>query len=245
MYDADIRTLLPAIHVPTTIVHRKGDRVAPFAGAQYLASRIEGASLVALDGDDHFCVEPIAELTAAVEAHVTGDAEVQGSGRFDRLLATVLFTDIVDSTMSASHHGDQRWTELLERHDQAARSLIVGHGGRLVKTTGDGVLATFDGPSRAVDCARRLHTAMADVGLAVRAGLHTGEIELRPDGDVAGMGVHIAARVSGLAGAGETLVSRTVRDLVVGSGFVFHDAGEHRLKGVDEPWQCFRLAQPT
>ena len=160
-------------------------------------------------------------------------------------MATVLFTDIVDSTKSAARHGDQQWAAILERHDRIGRTLVSAHGGRVVKTTGDGVLATFDGPSRAVECARRAHEAMAEIGLSIRAGLHTGEIELRADDDVAGMGVHIASRVSGLAAAGETVVSRTVKDLVVGSGFVFADAGEHSLKGVDDTWHCYRLMSAT
>ena len=244
MYDADVRSLLPAIHVPTTVVHRRGDRVAPIEGARYLAAHIEGAKLVELEGDDHFQIEPIPELTAAIREHVESSA-LQTNARVDRRLATVLFTDIVDSTKSAARHGDQQWAAILEQHDRIVRSLVSAHGGRVVKTTGDGVLATFDGPSRAVECARRAHAAMGEIGLSIRAGLHTGEIELRADDDVAGMGVHIAARVAGLATAGETIVSRTVKDLVVGSGFVFDDAGEHALKGVDDTWHCYRLMGAT
>ena len=240
MYEADVRSLLPAIHVPTTVVHRRGDRVAPIDGARYLAAHIEGARLVELEGDDHFQIEPIPELLTAIREHVESSAR-PANDRVDRRLATVLFTDIVDSTKSAAHHGDQQWAAILERHDRIVRSLVSAHGGRVVKTTGDGVLATFDGPSRAVECARRAHEAMNEIGLRIRAGLHTGEIELRADDDVAGMGVHIASRVAGLATAGETIVSRTVKDLVVGSGFVFADAGEHTLKGVDDTWHCYRL----
>ena len=240
MYEADVRSLLPAIHVPTTVVHRRGDRVAPVEGARYLAAHIEGAKLVELEGDDHFQIEPIPELLEAIREHVESSSLLTND-RVDRRLATVLFTDIVDSTKSAAHHGDRQWAAILERHDRIVRSLVSAQGGRVVKTTGDGVLATFDGPSRAVECARRAHGAMGEIGLSIRAGLHTGEIELRADDDVAGMGVHIAARVSGLATAGETIVSRTVKDLVVGSGFVFDDAGEHVLKGVADTWQCYRL----
>jgi class 3 adenylate cyclase len=241
MYEADVRSLLPAIHVPTTVVHRRGDRVAPIEGGRYLAAHIPGAKLVELGGHDHFQIEPIPEITAAVREYVESASE-RSSARVDRRLATVLFTDIVDSTKSAARHGDREWASILERHDRAVRQVVTSFGGRVVKTTGDGVLATFDGPSRAVECARLLHAATAEIGLAIRAGLHTGEIELRSDDDVAGMGVHIAARISALAGSGETIVSRTVKDLVVGSGFAFTDAGEHALKGVDDTWQCFRLA---
>lgn len=242
MYEADVRSLLPGIHVPTTIVHRRGDRVAPIEGARYLATHIAGARLVELDGDDHFGIGSSPEITGAIRDQVESSVAAP-QGRVDRRLATVLFTDIVDSTRSAARHGDQRWAAILERHDRVIRSLVGAHGGRVVKTTGDGVLATFDGPSRAVECARQAHIETADIGVAIRAGLHTGEIELRADDDIAGMGVHIAARIAGLANAGETIVSRTVKDLVVGSGFVFDDVGEQALKGVDESWQCYRLGQ--
>ena len=149
------------------------------------------------------------------------------SAATERRLATVLFTDIVDSTATVAARGDDAWTTALELHDTAAARVVKDHQGRVIKTTGDGLVATFDGPSRAVDCAAALHTEIANIGLPIRAGLHTGEIELRSDGDIAGMGVHIAARVSGLAGSGETIASRTVRDLCVGSGHTFNDAGEH------------------
>ena len=244
MYEADVRSLLPAIHVPTTVVHRRGDRVAPIEGARYLAAHIDGAKLVELEGDDHFQIEPIPEIIAALREHVASST-LPTNDRVDRRLATVLFTDIVDSTKSAARHGDQQWAAILERHDRIVRTLVSAHSGRVVKTTGDGVLATFDGPSRAVECARRAHAAVGEIGLSIRAGLHTGEIELRADDDVAGMGVHIAARVAGLASAGETIVSRTVKDLVVGSGFVFDDAGEHTLKGVEDTWHCYRLMSAT
>ena len=158
----------------------------------------------------------------------------------DRRLATVEFTDIVDSTPAAAVAGDRAWSDLLDRHDSVAAAIIAAHEGRLVKSTGDGLLIAFDGPSRAVGCAAALHVAMTELGLPTRAGLHAGEIKSRGD-DIAGMAVHIAARISALASTGQTVVTRTVRDLVVGSGFDFLDRGEHELKGVAEPWQCYEL----
>ena len=172
-----------------------------------------------------------------VEAFLTGG---RSEATVDRVLSTVLFSDIVGSTEQATALGDQRWRELLDRHDALVRREVESFGGRLVKSTGDGVLACFDGPGRGVRCGQRLHHTLAQVGIEVRVGLHTGEIELRGD-DVGGIGVHIAARVSGLAEAGEVLVSRTVTDLVAGSGLEFDDRGEHDLKGVPGPWQLYSV----
>jgi class 3 adenylate cyclase len=242
MYEVDVRSLLPALRVPTTIVHRTGDRVAPVEGARYLAEHIPGAKLIETVSDDHFSIEPIREWIDAVIDNVEHAAE-RPSASVDRRLATVLFTDIVDSTPSASKAGDRAWTELLDRHDSVARGIIAEHRGHLVKTTGDGLLATFDGPSRAVSCALALHAAMDELDLPIRAGLHAGEIEIRHD-DIAGIAVHIAARISGLASAHQTMVSSTVKDLVAGSGFTFSDRGEQQLKGVEQPWRCYSL-EPT
>ena len=155
-----------------------------------------------------------------------------------RLLATVLFTDIVGSTQRAQEAGDQRWRELLDAHDEAARRLIGREGGRWVKSTGDGVLAVFDGPGRAIRCALALRTELRGIGIEIRAGLHTGELDLLDD-DVGGIAVHIGARIMAAAGPGEVLVSRTVRDLVVGSGIALEDRGTHALKGLDDPWHLF------
>lgn len=239
LYEVDVRHILRAIRVPTTVVHYTGDRVSPIGGGRYVASHIPGAKLVELPGNDHFHLGPFPELTQAVLDNVEAAGE-RTSTSVNRKLSTVLFTDIVDSTPSASRAGDLAWAQLLDRHDAVARDVIALHEGTLVKTTGDGLLATFDGPSRAVRCAVALHAAHAELGLPIRAGLHAGEIEMRGD-DIAGMAVHIAARVSSLAGEGETLVSSTVRDLVTGSGFVFSDRGEHALKGVEQAWRLYAL----
>ena len=241
MYEADVRALLPAIQVPTTVLHCTGDRVASIEGARYLAKHIPGAKLVEINSQDHFVLDVYPEIVTAINEHIArgGDGSPQES---DRRLLTVLFTDIVNSTPTAARAGDRAWTELLDRHDALARGLVASHHGRLVKTTGDGLVATFEGPSRAVSCASAMHKAMAELGLPIRAGIHVGEIEIRSDDDIAGMGVHIAARIAGLAGATQTVVSRTVKDLVVGSAFRFDDLGEHALKGVDEPWQCYTLS---
>lgn len=241
MYEADVRSLLPAIQVPTTVVHCIGDRVASIEGARYLAKHIPGAKLVEIDSNDHFVLNVYPEIVAAIHDHIASSGN-RSTGVSERRLLTVLFTDIVDSTPTAARAGDRAWTELLDRHDAIARGLVASHQGRLVKTTGDGLVATFEGPSRAVSCASAMHQAMAELGLPIRAGIHVGEIEIRSDDDIAGMGVHIAARIAGLAGASQTVVSRTLKDLVVGSAFRFDDLGEHVLKGVDQPWQCYTLA---
>ena len=239
MYEVDVRSVLPAIRVPTTIVHRTGDRVAPIEGGRYLAEHIPGAKMVEVPSDDHYSTELNQEWLDAIAENIT-IADSKAPSDTDRRLATVLFTDIVDSTPAAARAGDRAWSGLLDDHDLAARSVIEAHGGTLIKTTGDGLLATFDGPSRAVQCAATLHQKMSGLGLPTRAGLHTGEIEIRGD-DVAGLAVHIAARVSGLATTGQTLVSSTVKDLATGSDLQCSDHGVHQLKGVEEPWRCYLL----
>jgi class 3 adenylate cyclase len=233
----DIRDVLPTIHVPTLVLHRTGDRDNPVEAGRDLADRIPGARFVELPGVDSYPwaggQEP---LLAEVQAFVTGSRPAEAS---DRVLATVLFTDIVGSTEKADRLGDARWAELIARHHDAVRAELARHRGREVDTAGDGFLATFDGPARAVRCAQAIVEAVRPLGIEIRAGLHTGEIELRGD-DVRGIAVHIGARVSALAGPGEVLVSSTVRDLVAGSGLALEDAGEHELKGVPDRWRLCR-----
>lgn len=240
--EIDVTALLPSISVPTLVAHCTGDPAMPFALGQQLAAGIPGARFVAIDGGFHGSWRPedqrkIGEPVAAFLGEVEG-VGVPGSG--DRVLATILFTDIVDSTKHAVDAGDAAWRALLDQHDQLADHHVTRFGGRVVKSTGDGVLAVFDGPSRAVQCARDLHHAAAALGVPIRAGLHTGEVERRGE-DVGGVGVHIAARVAALADAGEVLASRTVRDLTFGSDLEFASVGARVLKGVPDEWEIYRL----
>ncbi len=237
-WQSDVTDVLKAIQAPTLVVTRTGDRHVPPEHGHHLAGLIDDARLVELAGDDHW---PFAgrseEILDEVEEFVTG---ARPSPVLDRVLATVLFTDIVSSTERATELGDRRWREVLNRYDDLARRHLERFRGRLVKTTGDGTLAVFDGPARAVECARSLSQAVVQLGFDIRAGLHTGEIETRGD-DVAGVAVHIAARVMGLGGPGDVLVSRTVTDLVVGSGIEFEDRGDYELKGVPGSWRLFAV----
>ena len=227
--DIDVRPALQLVHAPTLVVHRIGDRMVPIAHGRYLAEHIRGARLVELPGTDHFWwTEDTDRILGEAEEFLTGARSVPEP---NRVLASVLFTDIVDSTRLAVELGDSDWRVLLDRHDAMAERLVAQHGGRLVKTTGDGVLATFDGPARSVRCARAISEGAHTLGIELRAGVHTGEVELRGD-DIAGLGVNIASRIEALAHPREVLVSRTVTDLVAGSGLEFHDRGEHQLKGV-------------
>jgi class 3 adenylate cyclase len=238
--DIDVRPALPLVHAPTLVLHREGDRMVPVVHGRYLSEHIDGARLVELRGTDHFWwTEHTVELLDEVQEFLTG---VRPIAEPDRILATVLFTDIVDSTRQAVELGDDRWSDLLNHHDAMAQRQVARHGGRIVKTTGDGILATFDGPGRSVRCAQALAREAEDLGLSLRSGVHTGEVELRGD-DIAGLGVNIAARIEALAGPGEVLVSRTVTDLVAGSGLAFADRGEHELKGVPGRWQLFSAGQ--
>jgi class 3 adenylate cyclase len=237
--EIDIREVLPAISVPTMVLHRTGDMTWPVDGARYIAERIPGAKLVELEGNDHFpFAGDVDALINEVEAFLTGSRPALEA---DRRLLTVLFTDIVGSTERAAELGDSRWRTLLERHDEVVRAEIERHGGRVVKAIGDGFLATFEGPARSIKCARALAAATAPIGLEIRAGLHTGECELIGD-DIGGMCVHLAARICRLAGPGEVLVSRTVKDLVVGSGIEFSEHGAHELKGIPGKWDLFSVA---
>ena len=236
-FEIDVRDVLPAIQVPTLVLQREGDRDITAPGS-YLTERIPGSKLIVLPGDDHAVWFGPAEAELdVIEEFVTGE---RPAPRIDRVLTTVLFTDIVDSTRTAADLGDERWKELLARHDEAAKSEIAHHRGSYVHTTGDGLLATFDGPGRAVRCAQAIGGSIRSLGLEIRAGCHTGEIELADD-DVQGLAVHIGARVAALAGPSEVLVSSTVKDLVAGSGLAFDDAGEHELKGVPDRWRLYRV----
>jgi len=235
----DVRSVLPAIHVPTLVVHRIGDPLVPVALGRYLARHIEGARLVELPGDWHVSgfVGEDDDILDRIAEFVTG-GPVNRETDADRVLATVLFTDIVDSTVHAATMGDRQWRAVLEQHDTITRREIEQHRGVVVKSTGDGVLATFDGPGRAVQTACALHDAVGALNLRIRAGIHTGEIERRGD-DVAGIAVHIGARLGALADPGEVLVSGTVKDLVLGSDLEFADRGRHELKGVPGNWQIW------
>jgi len=232
----DVRDVLPAIRVPTLVLHRTGDRDVKLAEGRYLASRIPGARFVELPGDDHaIAAGDIDALADEIEEFLTGTRPVP---ELDRVLATVLFTDIVGSTERAVELGDRRWRDLLGAHDAAVRRELDRFRGREVDTAGDGFLATFDGPARAVRCAMSAGETIRELGVEIRAGIHTGECEL--DGPkVRGIAVHTGARIASLAGAGEVLVSQTVKDLVSGSGLAFEDRGLHELKGVPGEWRVY------
>ena len=232
----DVRDLLPSIRVPALVVHRTGDRDVSVEEGRWLAARIPGARFVELPGEDHLpWVGDQDAMLDEVEEFLTG---VRPARDVDRVLATVLFTDIVGSTDHLARVGDKAWHDLLARHHAMVRHELAAFRGREVNTAGDGFFATFDGPARGVRCALRIHDVARQLGIAIRAGLHTGEVELHGD-DVAGMAVHIAARVAALAGANEALVSSTVKDLVSGSGLRFKERGTHVLKGVPGEWRLY------
>ena len=235
---ADLRPLLPAIRVPTLVLHR---RDSPFVGvghARFLAEHIPNARIVELEGRDHLpFVGATEELLSEIEEFLTG---MRGAPSSERVLATILFSDIVGSTARAAELGDRRWRELLEDHDHMIARQVRRFDGRLVKGTGDGVLAVFDGPGRAIGAGLAMRDAARQLGLQVRVGIHTGEVERRGD-DVSGIAVHIAARVQALALPDEVFVSRTVADLVAGSGFAFRDHGRHELKGVPGTWELLAV----
>lgn len=236
--ELDITSILPTIAVPTLILQSRDDRFTPVAAGRFLAEHIPGARYVELEGVDHIPWYGDQDLVLdAVEEFVLGEASDREP---DRVLATVLFTDIVGSTERATTEGDSAWRRLLDDHDHLVRREVERRGGRVVKTTGDGAMATFDRPGRAVEAAAAIGDALRAIGIDIRAGAHTGEIELR-GADIGGIGVHIAARVAAAAAAGQVLVSRTVCDLVVGSGLTFGEHGEHELKGVPGRWQLYAL----
>jgi class 3 adenylate cyclase/pimeloyl-ACP methyl ester carboxylesterase len=239
--EQDVRAILPTIRVPTLVLQHTDDEFIPPAQGKYVADHIPGAKYVELPGRNmyHF-VEPWRSSFQEVAKFLTGhQAEVAD----DRVLATVLFTDIVDSTRRAAELGDRDWHALLDAHDAVVRSQLVRFRGREVNTSGDGFLAMFDGPQRAIRCAMAIRDAVQALGIEVRAGLHTGECEVRGD-DIGGIAVHIGARVSALAGPNDVLVSSTLRDLVIGSGLEFEDRGAHALKGVPGEWHLFAVASP-
>jgi class 3 adenylate cyclase len=239
--EMDVRAILPTIDVPTLVLHRAGDRMVSVEQGRYIAESIPRSRYVELPGEDHL---PFAGDTDAVldevEEFLVGS---RGAAESERALATILFTDIVGSTEMAARLGDRGWRQLLERHDATVRRQLALHRGREVKTMGDGFLATFDGPARAIRCAAAVRDEIAGLGIEVRAGIHTGEVELIGD-DVGGMAVNIGARIGALADAGEVLVSSTVRELVVGSGLEFADRGVQTLKGAPGEWRLFAIDSP-
>jgi class 3 adenylate cyclase len=237
--ETDVRQVLPTIQVPALVIRRRDDPFYTPEEIRFVARMIPGARYSELPGTDALpwvgnqgaIITAVAEFLASVQ---------EEEAQFDRVLATVLFTDIVRSTEKATELGDARWKDLLGRHHAVVRAMLGRYRGQEVDTAGDGVLATFDGPARGVRCARAITEALRPLGLEIRAGLHTGEVETI-DGKVGGIAVVIGARVGALAGATEVLVSQTVKDLVAGSGLVFEDAGEHELKGVPDRWHLYRV----
>jgi class 3 adenylate cyclase len=237
----DVREALPLVGVPTLVLHTRGFEAIPATHGQYLAEHIAGARLAMLPGSDHpFFAGPVSSVTRPIEEFLGGLTTVVEP---ERALSAILFTDIVGSTAQASALGDREWRNLLETHDAIASTVVEQHRGRLIHASGamgDGILATFDGPGRAIRCAQALNDALRPLGVSIRAGLHTGEIDIRDSG-IAGIGVHIAARVMEAASLGELLVSAAVPMLVAGSGIEFDDRGEHELKGVPGSWKLFAV----
>ncbi len=236
----DITGILTSIHVPTLVIHVKGDTLIDFEGGVRLAEGIPNARLVELPGVDHlpFVGDNSLRIVDEIEHFLTGS---RSEAPADRVLATILFTDIVDSTARAASMGDQCWRSLLHAHDATVRRELERFRGTKIKSTGDGFLATFDAPARAIRCALSIGEDVRDLGLAVRAGLHTGEIHL-VNGDIEGISVHIASRVADLAQGNEVVVSRTVKDLIAGSGLTLEDYGTHSLKGVPDEWQLYQAS---
>ncbi|MHB8512248.1 MAG: adenylate/guanylate cyclase domain-containing protein [Actinomycetota bacterium] len=236
--ETDLTSILSSIRVPTVVMHRTKARIHRVEHSRYLASHLPNAKLVELDGEDELfwignsdaIIDEIEELVIGTRSHHDDD----------RILATVLFTDIVDSTKIAASLGDRKWHDMLDAHDSMIRRQLTRFGGKEIKTTGDGFLATFQGPARAIRCATAIRDGSAQIGLSVRAGVHSGECEIRGD-DVGGLAVHIGARILSLANPNEVLVSSTVKDLVVGSGITFVPRGSHELKGIPETWTLFAV----
>ena len=239
----DVRSVLPSVRVPTLVMHSKDDKAVPAANGRLLAELIPGARYVEYAGRDHtpWTEDKVDAVCGDVEEFVTG-RRAAAAADAERVLATILFTDIVDSTAHLTRFGDRGWRRLLDEHDRLARRLVEQHRGRLIKNTGDGILASFDGPGRAIRCAVGLSGGVSQLGIGLRAGLHTGEVELRDD-DIAGIAVNAAARIMAEARAGEVLVSRVVTDLVAGAGVNFRPRGSHELKGLPGTWELFAAAQ--
>lgn len=242
--EIDVRDVLPSVRVPTLVLHGSDDQIVPVEVGRYAARRMGSARFVELAGVGHLALgsSRMDQINLELESFLT---EVWESGGWEdaeaeRMLTTVLFTDIVDSTIKAFELGDRRWRELLERHYALVRRELLRHRGREVDTTGDGFLATFDGPARAIRCACAIVDGVHELGLSIRAGLHTGECEIA-DGKIAGIAVHTGARVAATAGADEVVVSSTVKDLVAGSGIAFEDRGTHQLKGLPSEWRLFTV----
>jgi class 3 adenylate cyclase len=239
--EIDVRDLLPAIRVPTLVIHAQHDKVIRVENGRYLAEHIDGALLVEIASSDHALALDVASADLVVneiEHFLTGERTHVSD--LNRVLATVLFTDIVNSTKRAVEVGDRKWRSILDEHDTAFTRIVERFHGRRIKSTGDGILATFDGPARAVKSALAIRDEACAIGIEIRTGVHTGEIELRGD-DISGIAVHIAARIEAAAGPGEILVSRTVTDLVVGSGIEFESRGDFELKGIQGQWPLFSV----
>ncbi len=235
--DVDVRDVLPMVRVPTLVLHSHGDRVVNFRAGRYVAEHLPNARFVELPGIDHSLLGNPTALDE-VEEFLTG---VRPVAEPDRVLATVMFTDLVGSTEKAAQLGDHSWRRMLDEHERLVRAQLERYRGVEVKTTGDGFLATFDGPARGIHCGTAITQAVSPLGVEARVGLHSGELERRGS-DVAGIAVHIASRVGSLAGASEVLVSETVKGLVAGSGIAFEERGEHELKGVPDRWRLFAVA---
>lgn len=238
IFQMDARDALSKIHVPTLVLHRKDFRFFPVELGRYLAAHIEGAKLVELEGRDGFIyLGDMNGIVDEIEEFVTG---IRRTPEIDRALATVLITDMVGSTDLAASLGDRRWRDILDRHDEVVRERLQAHRGRLHRATGDGILATFDGPGRAIRCAFEIRDMLRQAGVEIRTGIHTGEIEFRGN-EIGGIAVHIAARLMSEAGAGEIIASETVKVLVTGSEVSFMDRGVKALKGVPEPWRLYAV----